>query len=371
MQGLIDAYLPTIYTDWVELRVVCEKEGNAIRVRLSGEPWLSLEAVSEDASRCYYRQRFTELSSGSSQVLEVTNGTEVVRLPFRTLMPPPGPRKVTFGILPDLHIQPFAESRRVPLRTKRLYAVAEELAFRYLKRLEDQGLDMVIFPGDTIDPLDDYTLGVTRDLLRSVNIPCHLMIGNHETYGPYDERDFFRAFDSPPEGYRSFVFNDVAFILLSTPHQGSLSPSGHQFKWLAAELEKHADQHDTFVFAHFSLLLHPCVSGRKNDGMQQLHDYQSVPDLINRYPRVRAFIAGHKNVPSRLAHRKVLHLLCPQLIQAPCGYSVVEVYETGLIHNVFEIEEQHYVQISRDAHADEYPERYGEDEQRNYVYRYA
>jgi 3',5'-cyclic AMP phosphodiesterase CpdA len=371
MQGLIDAYLPTIYTDWAELRAICGKERGSLSVRHSGEPWLSLTAVSEDASRCYYRHRFTQLPTGSSQVAEATNGMEVVRLPFRTLTPPPGRRKVSFGVLTDLHIQRFDESRRLPLRTKRLYAVAEELAFRYLRRLQDQEVDLVIFPGDTIDPLDDYTLGVTRDLLRSVNIPCHLMIGNHETYGPYGERDFFRAFDLPPEGYQSLLFNDVAFILLSTPHQGSLSPSGHQFKWLAAELEEHADQRDTFVFAHFSLLLHPCVSGWKNDGMQQLYDYQSVLDLINRYPRVRAFIAGHKNVPSRLVHQGVLHLLCPQLIQAPCGYSVIEVHETGLIHNVFEIEEQQYAQISRDAYADDYPERYGEDEQRNYVYSFA
>lgn len=371
MQGLIDAYLPTIYTDWAELRAICEREGRTLNVRLSGESWLSLAAVSEDASRCYYRHRFAELPVDSSWVVELTNGSEVVQLPFRTLVPPPGRRKVSFSILPDLHIQPFGESRRLPHRTRRLYAVAEELAFRYLKRLEDQGVDMVIFPGDTIDPLDDYTLGVTRDLLRSVNIPCHLMIGNHETNGPYDERDFSRAFDLPPEGYQTVLFNGVAFILLSTPHQGSLSPSGHQFKWLAAELEKHADQRDIFVFAHFSLLLHPCVSGWKNDGMQQLYDYQSVLDLINRYPRVRAFIAGHKNVPSRLVHQGVLHLLCPQLIQAPCGYSVIEVYDTGLIHNVFEIEEQQYAQISRDAYGDDYPERYGEDDQRNYVYRYA
>jgi len=371
MHGLIDAYLPTICTNWAEFRAVCVKKGKTLRVRLSGEPWLSLTAVSKDERCCYYRHRFNQLPMGASQVVEVTDGTEVVQLPFRTLAPLPGRKKVAFGILPDLHIQPFAKSRRLPRRTKRLYAVAEKLAFRCLKRLEDQGVDLVVFPGDTMDPLDDYTLGVTRDLMRSVNIPCYLMIGNHETYGPYDEGAFFRAFDLPPEGYQSFLFNDVAFILLSTPHQGSLNPLGHQFRWLAAELEKHAEQRDTFVFAYFSLLLHPCVTGWKNDGMQQIDDYQNVLELLNRYPKVRAFIAGHKNVPSRVVHHGVLHLLCPQLIQAPCGYSVIEVYETGLIHNVFEIEEQNYVQISRDAYADDYPGRYGEDGQRNYVYHFA
>lgn len=367
METSIDAYLPTVHMDWAELRVICRKEGT-LRVRLSGDSWLSLTAASDDANHCFFRHRFTQLPAGTPQVVELTTGADSISLPFQTLPRLQGRKRVSFGIMPDLHIRPFAKSRRLPSRAKRLYALAEELAFRYLKRLEDQGVDLVIFPGDTVDPLNDYTLGVTRELLQSVDMPCYVMIGNHETYGPYDEQEFFQAFDLPPEGYQSFVFNDVAFILLSTPHQGCLYPSGRQFQWLAAELDERANRRDTFIFSHFSLLLHPCVQGWKNDGMQQLFDYQSVLDLFTRYSKIRAFIAGHKNVPSRLDHQGILHMLCPQLIQAPCGYSVVEVYEDGLVHNTFEIDEQPYVQISRDAYGSDYPERYGNDADRNYVH---
>lgn len=370
MRELIDVYLPTISTDWAQLRAVC-RTGETLRVRLAGEPWSLIVATSENAHGSFYRHQFTGLASGTQYLVELATGTQSMSLPFRTLPSLRGQRKVSFGVLSDLHIQPFAKSHRLPPRAKRLHAVAEELAFRYLKRLEEQGVDLVILPGDTVDPLDDYTLGITRDLIGSVHVPCHLMIGNHESYGPYADEDFFREFGLPPEGYQTILVNDVAFILLSTPGQGSLNPSGRQFQWLAAELEEHANRRDTFVFSHFSLLLHPCVQGWKNDGMQQLVHYDDVLDLLSRYSRIRAFIAGHKNVPSRMTRQGVPHLLCPQLIQAPCGYSVFEAYEDGLQHNVFEIDEQHYVQISRDAYGDDYPERYGNDADRNWTYPYA
>ena len=184
MGKLLDAYLPTIHTDWAEVRGVCRKEAT-VRVRVNGGTWVALVPACEDAGHDFYRHRFTGLPSGTSHTVDMAADADVVSLPLTTLTPLSGRSKVRFGLLPDLHIQPFAKSRGLPSRARRLYAVAEELAFRYLKRLEDQGVDLVIFPGDTFDPLDDYTLGVARDLIRSVNIPCHLMIGNHETYGPY------------------------------------------------------------------------------------------------------------------------------------------------------------------------------------------
>ena len=136
-------------------------------------------------------------------------------------------------------------------------------------------------------------------------------------------------------------------------------------------MDEHANRRDTFVVAHFSLLLHPCVQGWKNDGMQQLHDFQSVLDLFGHYSKIRAFIAGHKNVPSRLVRDGILHLLSPQLIQAPCGYSVIEVCEDGLLHNAYEIDEQQYVQICRDSYGDDYAERYGGEKDRNYLYPFS
>jgi hypothetical protein len=48
--------------------------------------------------------------------------------------------------------------------------------------------------------------------------------------------------------------------------------------------------------------------------------------------------------------------------------SIIDVYEGGLVHNVFDIEEQHYLQISRETFGSGYVERYGDRRSRNYVY---
>ena len=106
----IDAYLPTVHTDWAELRAICQK-GGTLRVRLLSAPWHCLTAASQDANHCFFRHRLTQLKAGTRQVVELTTGADSISLPFQTLTPLPGRKRVSFGIMPDLHIRPFAKSR--------------------------------------------------------------------------------------------------------------------------------------------------------------------------------------------------------------------------------------------------------------------
>jgi hypothetical protein len=79
------------------------------------------------------------------------------------------------------------------------------------------------------------------------------------------------------------------------------------------------------------------------------------------------FFAGHKNVPSRIIKDKINHLLCPQLIQAPCGFYMLDVYEKGLLCSYYEIDEKHYIQVSRNAFEQFWKKRFGTEESRNFV----
>jgi hypothetical protein len=121
-----------------------------------------------------------------------------------------------------------------------------------------------------------------------------------------------------------------------------------------------------FCCAHFSLLLHPCVQGYKNDGMQVLWGAPEVLDLLKFYPQARAWIAGHKNVPSKLVHDGVLHLLSPQLIQAPCAFRVIDIHEEGIRSRTYDIEQQELAQLSQQAYGADYPERLGRPEDRDF-----
>jgi hypothetical protein len=124
------------------------------------------------------------------------------------------------------------------------------------------------------------------------------------------------------------------------------------------------------LFSHFSLLLHPCNDGHRNDGYQLLDDRAALLGLLERFPRVRVFSAGHKNVPSRVMRGKTVHLLSPQLIQAPCGYDMLRLYEGGAARTTYEIDEQHYCEVARTAYEVDWALRYGDDGGRNFCMVY-
>jgi hypothetical protein len=113
------------------------------------------------------------------------------------------------------------------------------------------------------------------------------------------------------------------------------------------------------------------VQGANNDGYQLLDSHPALLKLLCQYPNVRLFAAGHKNVPSRLLHDGIVHTLSPQLIQAPMGYDVFQLYEGGLTRTTYELDEQHYVEVGRCAYGSRYPERYGSEGDRNFSHRYV
>jgi hypothetical protein len=107
-----------------------------------------------------------------------------------------------------------------------------------------------------------------------------------------------------------------------------------------------------------------------NDGYQLLESHRALLALMARYPNVRVFCAGHKNVPSMLFRNRTLHLLSPQLIQAPCAYDMIGWYEGGVNKMTYEIDEQHYVELARSAYQHDWAMRYGDEESRNFWHAY-
>ncbi|MEM7232988.1 MAG: metallophosphoesterase [Planctomycetota bacterium] len=325
-----------------------------------------MSETGRDHLHSYFRVEFHALEPSTTYTVEIASQSDTSPVTFRTLGPPPGELRFRIALLSDLHIQPGASKIHSQGPRRRLYEHAEELGRKYIARMGEQA-DLVVWLGDTFDPFTAKLKTLAKELVGKAGVPCVPIIGNHEIYGELGEADFYRAFDLPAHGYHRIDRDGLRLIFLSTPDQACLSPGDESFDWLARELDT---EQDVLVFSHFSLLLHPCVRGPKNDGMQVLYRPQAVLDLLRNFPNVRAFVAGHKNVPSRVEHDGVLHLLTPQLIQAPCSYTILSVHERGLVHNVYEIEEQELAQRSRDAYGRDYAERHGPEDARNYNYVY-
>lgn len=369
---ILDAYVPTRGVDFVEVRAITDCD-SVLHLTFQTDSYELFPGNYSLGGLHFFRQQIRDLRPGSAYELLVEQaGTESVELQTSTLAPPTGDLLFRFGLVADPHLDTRAIGGSRPLRyTRRMYDQSVELHRKYLAQLEEMGAAFIILPGDIVDPASEDNLALARDIFSSVSTPCYPIIGNHEAYDRAAERQFYRAFDLPEDGLLSFDRDGVRFLLLSTPAQGSLDPGTAQLAWLQDQLRDYGDVQDTLLFSHFSLLLHPCVQGWKNDGFQQLHNHRDVMALLNSHQKVRAFIAGHKNVPSMMMRDGIAHVLCPQLIQAPSSFDVVDVYRNGLVLTVREIEEQHTVQISREAYGPAgWRERYGTEAGRNFVLNY-
>jgi hypothetical protein len=370
---LFDLYVPTRTHDRLEVRARSEDDGPII-IRLGEvEHTLDRPGISHGGLH-FYRHMFAGLQSHTSFELEahqLPRGPHMV-IKTSTLPRPPGALKRRIGLLADLHLPAERASIESYARgTRRLYGLAHELAARYLERLEALGADAIVLLGDVVDPCTDRTLAALQQTLARVQVPCYPIIGNHEPWSSGGEARFYRALGLPDGGYYAVRQHSVLMLMLSTPSPGALGPRSAQLRWLEAELRATPRSEDVVLFAHFSLLLHPCVQGVNDDGYQLLDNRRQLLKLLAEFPNVRVFAAGHKNVPSLLVHHGILHTLSPQLIQAPCGYDVLQLYEGGVARTTYEIDEQHYCEVARAAYEVRWPERYGAETDRNFSHVYG
>ena len=369
---LFDAYVPTRTSDSVEVRVRSSAKGPVCLHFNTTEVTLAHPSVSYQGCH-FYRHTFDDLPA--KKALRITarhlKTRAEVSVETDTLPAPPGESKLSIGLMADLHL-PGRKATIDQYRpgTKRLSGLAHELATRYIKRLEALGADIIVLPGDLVDPCTRRTITALAQVLSSVALPCYPIIGNHEPWSPGGESLFYHELGLPDEGFFTVRKNGARLLMLSTPTPGALHSSSRQIRWLKGELEASDAKEDVVLFSHFSLLLHPCVQGPKNDGYQLLDNHKEIRRLISKFPNVRLFVAGHKNVPSMVIRDGVIHTLSPQLIQAPCGYDLLHLYGRGVRRTTYEIDEQHYCEVARAAYAHDWPGRYGDEHSRNFCIDY-
>ena len=369
---LFDAYVPTRTSHALEVRVRSESIGPVVLTLGTVEITLS-EPLLSHRGRYFFRHVFDGLPAAAQfrlQALDKITRTATA-LDTATLPAPIGKPKIKVGLLADLHLsleRACIDDYRPGDR--RLHGLSIELTEHYIKRLETLGADAIVLPGDLVEPCTERTVARLSEILSTVSIPCYPIIGNHEPWSPGGVAVFHRGLGLPSSGYYAVTLAGVRLIMLSTPTPEALSVGSAQYRWLEAELDAAAPPLDVVLFSHFSLLLHPCVEGFRNDGYQLLESHRALRRLLGRYPNVRVFSAGHKNVPSKLLSDRTLHLLSPQLIQAPCAYDMIGLYEGGVTRTTYEIDEQHYVELARSAYEHDWAVRYGDEAHRNFWHEY-
>ena len=369
---LFDVYIPTRTDSTLEVRIRSDLDG-PVDLRLNDRATTLAGADISYRQRHFYRHRFVGLSPGTTYHLSVTRIEDDAgrTIATETLPAPAGTTKLRIGVLSDIHLPPgAADIEQYRYGARRLTGLARELATRYIRRLERLGADVIVFPGDSVDPCTDQTLAVFKEVLKEVSIPCLPIIGNHEPWSSNGEARFYAALGLPKQGRYAVRRPGVRLLMLATPDQNALHEGSAQLRWLEAQLKAAGDDEDVVLCTHFALYLHPCVQGHLNDGYQLLNNHRGINRLLEGHPKVRLVITGHKNVPSMLVRGGVIHTLSPQLIQAPCGYDMFTLFEGGVSRTTYEIDEQHYAEVARDAYGDDYASRYGDEMGRHFSVRY-
>ncbi len=365
MYMILDAYITTVTDSSFEARIVTSDKTDINLELNNGDRVNPGPAVRYDG-KYFFRHVFTNLESGSEYFLSISAG-ESKTLEVCTLKNPEGKKLCRFALFPDPHIAgPDTENAFPEDRGPRLYSKAVFLHRKYIQRAAEQGAEFIILTGDIADPADGENMSIVSALQKSSPVPWYPVIGNHEIYCPGGMERFTKTLEIPSRGYYAGTICGCRFIFLSTTDQGSLYPDREQYRWLFNELDTNGDR-PCFLFSHFACMLHPCVQGYKNDGMQELYNSYEILRFLEKYPNVKAWFAGHKNIPSLVMKQGIAHFLSPQLIQAPCAYDLVDLYEGGLVRMIHEIDEQHFVWTAREQGNELWKERCGREAARNCV----
>jgi calcineurin-like phosphoesterase family protein len=354
-----DLCAPTIGFDGARLFFACDRSYDA-RVRLldpeAGVVEASAHPLTEVDGEFLYSPSVTGLMGNTeyrAEVRALSNSRS--RLQVRTLPRPSGEHLLRFGVLADTH----CSLSRLGAPGPRLFADSLALANRYLNKLADLGADFVVLPGDVTDSGSEAEIGAVRRIIENVEIPCRLMVGNHER----EPEAFLEAFGLG-DGFYSFDFRNIHFVCLRTFSPLDLDPAGKQFAWLRDDLADHRED-PTILFSHYALR---DPSHLPQDSNRAIADQGAVRVLLSCNPQVRVAMAGHKNTPSVFREDHVTHVLCPQIVQYHAGFDVVDIYEDLIVRQIHPIDELDLQRRSYHRHKQkDRPIRFGRPEDRSFA----
>jgi predicted phosphodiesterase len=117
-----------------------------------------------------------------------------------------------------------------------------------------EGVEFCLFAGDLVEKGLEADLGTVREILRTLKVPVHVVVGNHDYLTQTDRSAFEKLF--PGQLNYSFEHQGWQCVGLDTSegllYQNTTIPQA-TFQWLDEHLPKLDKQRPTMVFTHFPL----------------------------------------------------------------------------------------------------------------------
>lgn len=198
-------------------------------------------------------------------------------------------------VMADLHIVPEAElshSLETSARTR------EAIAFINANHAD---ADLLVIAGDLADRGDTASYSRLKDILKEIELPYVLTLGNHD-----DRPNFLTEFGNLADAEtgkldRSLTVGACGVVVLdsSEPGVGSGRLSGGQLEWLSKRLAEHASRPVVVVLHHNICPLH-----NQNDRII-LEQRDAFIDVLREHPDVRAVVSGHVHMTASGTYRGV------------------------------------------------------------------
>lgn len=226
------------------------------------------------------------------------NGEKVYTIPLGRLTPTTKEKLYSFGLVSDVHIQPYNASIGGIISTKL------ENALRWF---EQQGTSFVCIPGDFVNrgfvnSSGTFVTDEFEEYKRICDLFPNLLVyescGNHESYNENitERLTELKYYTGADLCYAITQGNDL-FIFVGQP-SGSVVMSDDDFQWLSETLETNSDKR-CFVFVHS--YIEEDSGDAKDLRENSIFDYwgttktNAFKELLNQYKNVILF-HGHSHI---------------------------------------------------------------------------
>lgn len=197
-----------------------------------------------------------------------------------------------------------------------------------------KNIDIVLFTGDNIDSPSEVTLTEFLKVIKRLNVPYYIQIGNHDCYkiGGFDKPEYLHVLNKYTSKHlKSFNYvvkkGNVIFIFVDGQKSVMPGPCGY-FKqdtlaWLDKQLKKY-EKSPVILVQHFPLLRQRDIMHPSGHDLYKPNEYY---DIISQYNNILAIVSGHYHYEREEQINGVRHIISsPASGEKPC-YKIIYLHE--------------------------------------------
>ena len=257
----------------------------------------------------------------------------------------------SFVILTDTHLDVRPERQDTFWWNRMAITRSEESLRTAVAEINARRPDFVVHCGDLTHAADTASFERAAQILGQLDMPCHVVPGNHDTYKPESQRVFAELFGvNDGRFYRSRYASGWRLLFLDTVHwlckdgtvRTEFLPDEYvdiavppdEVAWLRAEFERDA-QTPTLCFTHTVMAVRDAYpvsrlpAGKEPESRPVRLDYYvtcaELNDVLKQQSCVKAGFYGHGHFHDCLVQDGIMFCQTGGLVSYPCEMRAVSV----------------------------------------------